>query len=159
LELALEGVAVELAAPRADEDLANHQHRGARRLAERAVVDRNVAPAAQRLALVGDGTLPLTQPPVTRRAIARPAHNAHASSPRLRRRARCSGRRDPAWEEVPILDSLAVQSYETLRQRSPCGNGSRVQNHSSFWSAAGCLSRHRLVAIAGGQESGETGQL
>jgi hypothetical protein len=59
VELALEGVAVELAAARAHEHLADDGLRAARGGAERRIVHRHVAPAEELLALVADRALDL----------------------------------------------------------------------------------------------------
>src|SRR5207237_1085771 len=83
VELALEGVAVEAAAARADEDLADHGHRGARRLAERGIVDGNVAPAEQRLPLVDDGALDLPRARRARGLVARQEDHPHPVRARL----------------------------------------------------------------------------
>ncbi len=84
VELALEGVAVEAAAARAHEHLADHRHGVARRVPERRVVDRYFAPAEQHLALVGDRAFDLAHARRARRGIARQEHHPHAVGARLR---------------------------------------------------------------------------
>ncbi len=83
VELALERVAIEAAAPRADEHLADHGHGAPRGLAQRGVVHRHVAPAEQRLALVDDGALDLAHAGRLGGAVARQEDHADAVGSRL----------------------------------------------------------------------------
>ena len=78
VELPLEGVAVELAAAGADEDLPDHRHRALGGVAERGGVDGQVAPAQEHLALVGDGALDLAHAGGAGGRVLRQEHHADA---------------------------------------------------------------------------------
>ncbi len=78
VELALEGVAVEAAAARADEHLPDDRHRAASCVAKRRVAGRDVAPAEQDLVLVGDGAFDLAHARRARGRVSRQEHHADA---------------------------------------------------------------------------------
>jgi hypothetical protein len=81
VELALQRVGDGNAAAPADEHLADHRLELPRRLGEIGVVDRHVAPAEQRLALVLDRALDLVLAGDARGRIARQEHHADAVLP------------------------------------------------------------------------------